>query len=100
MNMIHNYLYSQLQLQSKPDSFRSWMGAPQSFNQFVSNCRKEIIEIAKKQNPGVNVFDKISEYGMKNSNEFFAEVFANSQGSTPNELGKAMQTWLERQGFG
>ena len=99
-HMIHNYLYSQLQLQSKPDSFRSWMGAPQSFNQFVSNCRKEIIEIAKKQNPGVNVFDKISEYGMKNSNEFFAEVFANSQGSTPNELGKAMQTWLERQGFG
>lgn len=88
-HMIHNYLYGRTL--SQPNHT--------SFDHFVSLCRQDIIKIAKEQNPGVNVFDKISQYGTTNSCEFFAECFANSQGSAPNELGKAMLIWLERQGL-
>ena len=31
--------------------------------------------------------------------EFFAEVFSNSQSSTPNDLGEAMKQWLKLKGF-
>ena len=38
-------------------------------------------------------------YGKKNKSEFLAEVFANSQLSKPNELGKAMNIWLNEKGL-
>lgn len=43
--------------------------------------------------------DNLSMYGMTNKKEFFAEAFANSQLSKPNELGDAMNVWLERKGL-
>lgn len=61
--------------------------------------QKEIIEIAKKNNPDFDLLGSISKYGMTNKREFFAEVFANSQLSKPNELGKAMNEWLEQKGL-
>ena len=61
--------------------------------------RKEIIEIAKENNKDFNLLDNLSRYGCTNDYEFFAEVFANSQCGKPNELGKAMILWLEREGY-
>jgi hypothetical protein len=47
--------------------------------------------------------DNISKYGSKitlvGKEEFFAEVFANSQLGAPNELGIAMQQWLVQKGL-
>ena len=47
--------------------------------------------------------DNISKYGSKitlvGKQEFFAEVFANSQLGAPNELGIAMQQWLVQKGL-
>lgn len=60
----------------------------------------EIIDIAKKNNSSFNLKDNISDYGSKNYSEFFAEVFANSQLSKPNELGIAMQEWLKEKELG
>ena len=60
---------------------------------------EEIVEIAKKNNPNFSLKDNLSKYGHTNYFEFFAEAFANSQCGAPNELGKAMQIWLEREGF-
>ena len=62
-------------------------------------CYDEIIEIAKEKNPLFVLEDNISGYGKTNKAEFFAEVFANSQLGKPNELGNAMNEWLERKGL-
>lgn len=40
--------------------------------------------------------DDISRYGRTNSQEFFAEVFANANSGNPNRLGRAMQEWLRQ----
>lgn len=61
--------------------------------------RQEIIAIARENNPDFVLNDNLSTYGATNDEEFFAECFANSQCGKPNELGRAMQIWLERNGF-
>ena len=43
--------------------------------------------------------DYLSEYGKKNSREFFAECFANSRCGAPNILGEAMNQWLKEKGY-
>lgn len=60
---------------------------------------KEIVEIAKESDPNFSLFDHISGYGKTKEEEFFAEVFANSQLGNPNKLGDAMNTWLVRKGL-
>lgn len=62
-------------------------------------CFDEIVSIAKDHNPDFSLRDNISKYGQTSYFEFFAEVFANSQLGEANELGKAMQIWLERKGL-
>lgn len=59
----------------------------------------EIISIAKRNNPNFNEADHRSNYGYVNNFEFFAEAFANSQCGDPNELGTAMNEWLQKEGF-
>ena len=63
------------------------------------DIKKEISDIALKNHPEIKVKDLISGYGMKNSKEFFAETFANSQCGAPNELGEAMNEWLKEKGL-
>lgn len=65
----------------------------------AADIRDEILQIAKDNNKGFNLADNLSRYGHKNDFEFFAEVFANSQCGAPNELGKAMFKWLEKEGY-
>ena len=60
---------------------------------------QEIIQIAKEENPDFLVSKNISKYGKTNYFEAFAETFANSQCGSPNELGRAMNIWLERNGY-
>lgn len=68
-------------------------------NKVTKDCFSEIMDIAKKENPEFSLSENISQYGKTNYSEFFAEVFANSQLSKPNELGKAMQKWLKQKGY-
>ena len=63
------------------------------------DCYDEIIAIAKKNNPSFDLDANISDYGKESKGEFFAEVFMNSQLSEPNELGIAMNEWLEKKGL-
>jgi len=60
---------------------------------------KDIFEIAKKKNPNFNLLENLSEYGRKNSMEFFAECFANMECGKPNELGTAMKEYLMQKGI-
>lgn len=67
--------------------------------QGAKDIYNEIIGIAKEKNPDFSLKDNLSEYGHTNHFEAFAEIFANSQLGEPNELGLAMQKWLEKEGF-
>ena len=60
---------------------------------------EEILDIAKADNEEFNLRDQLSRYGASNYYEAFAEIFANSQCGEPNQLGKAMEKWLEKEGF-
>lgn len=60
---------------------------------------KEIVAIAKKDNPNFKLSEQLSEYGRTNDFEMFAEVFANSQCGQPNQLGNAMIKWLKKEGY-
>ena len=71
----------------------------QTSNEAAKGIFTEIIAIAKERNPEFSLKNNISGYGKTNYQEAFAEVFANSQLGKPNELGKAMLIWLERQGL-
>ena len=62
-------------------------------------CFDEIVSIARENNDSFSFAENISKYGRKNYDEFFAEVFANSQLSKPNELGEAMNIWPDRKGL-
>ena len=61
--------------------------------------KAQIISIAKEKDPDFDYNDYISDYGRKNSAEFFAECFMNSQLGRSNALGDAMNVYLERQGL-
>ena len=61
--------------------------------------KREIIKCAKELDPKVNTktFKQyMSNYGMENPREFFAECFANFRCGEPNIMGRAMGLWLER----
>lgn len=59
----------------------------------------EIVGIAKENNKEFLLKKNLSQYGFTNVFEAFAEIFTNSQCGAPNELGKAMQIWLEKRGY-
>jgi hypothetical protein len=67
--------------------------------QKAKDIYNEILDIAKADNPDFSLKDNLSQYGHTNHFEFFAEVFANSQCGAPNELGRAMLKWLEKEGY-
>lgn len=60
---------------------------------------KEIVDIAVEKNANFSVSQNLSDYGKSNFFEAFAETFANALCGNPNELGDAMNIWLERKGF-
>ena len=66
---------------------------------FEKECVDEIVTIAEKNNPNFDLLKSISKYGLDSDSDFFAEVFANSQSSKPNELGLAMEQWLKEKGY-
>lgn len=60
---------------------------------------QDIYDIALKNNSSIKVNELLSEYGKKDSFEFFAECFANLECGKPNELGKAIAEYLEKRGL-
>lgn len=78
---------------------KDFSGLKRSYKRHENDIRNEILDIAKSNNPNFDLLKNLSEYGRTNSAEFFAEVFANSQCGQPNELGKAMELWLTKEGY-
>ena len=60
-----------------------------------NDIRKDIIDIAIKNNSSFDINSQLSAYGKTKPAEFFAECFANSECGKPNELGKAIKEYLK-----
>lgn len=60
-----------------------------------NDIRKDIIDIAMKNNKSFDITKQLSEYGMSSPAEFFAECFANMESGRPNQLGKAIKEYLK-----
>lgn len=86
-HMLHNALYKK----AKDNGYTG------TLNQYIGKTKREINSIAKKKYGATEKAP--SQYGGKNSHEFFAETFANANLGNPNAHGKAMLEWLEKQGF-
>lgn len=65
----------------------------------ANEISQEIFNIALEDNPNIKVNELLSEYGKKDSFEFFAECFANLECGNPNELGKALSKYLLKRGL-
>ena len=77
-------------------------GTYEEYREVMNELNNEIIAIAVENNPDFDadtLQEQLSEYGFSNGSEFFAECFMNSQCGKPNELGNAMNIWLERRGY-
>lgn len=62
--------------------------------QYAGKVAREVARNAVKRFGGSQ--SDLSEYGATNSQEFFAEAFANANLGNPNPIGKAMADWLSR----
>ena len=60
-----------------------------------NDIRKDIIDIAMKNNKNFDITKQLSQYGMSSPAEFFAECFANMESGRPNQLGKAIKEYLK-----
>lgn len=63
-----------------------------------SGIIENIIEIAKERNKNFVADSFMSRYGKKETSEWLAEAFANSQCGEPNEIGEATMEYLKRRG--
>ena len=90
---------SKLRAKTKTARLKAFKWYTDISKEVQDECFNEIVAIAKQNNPEFRLVDNISQYGRKDKCEFFAEVFANSQLGDPNELGKAMNIWLEQKGL-
>lgn len=67
-------------------------------DKIANDIGKEILDIARKNNPNFVLSNNLSIYGKTSVYEFFAEAFANANCGKPNELGKAMLEYLKMKG--
>ena len=90
-------------IKTKDDALKLKANADGIYRREISKksreINNEIFEEARKIDSSFDVQKYASKYGLTNESELFAEAFANSQLGEPNVLGKAMNKWLERQGF-
>lgn len=69
------------------------------FRQWTVDVMNEVYGIAKDLNPDLVWNEQVGTYAEVNTSEFFAECFMNAFCGAPNDLGNAMEIWLERQGY-
>lgn len=89
-HMLENVLYQRYRDAGGTKSEYAW----------ASDVRDDVMRLAgyRGYTAGRN-YKSLSTYGGKNAYEFFAEAFANANSGAENRIGRALNTWLERQGY-
>ncbi len=95
--MTHEFGHT-LEMKLFKDNFPN--GNSIGYTNFANEVKNDIIAIAKRNNPNIDLEEVISLYGRKDNNpkEFFAECFANMELGETNELGNAMREYLKDKG--
>ena len=82
------------------------IGNKAAYKEALHNVVKEFMDFAEqegctidKMTTSIKQGGLVSEYGMSNYAEFFAETFANAFGGAPNKLGHAMIEYLKRKKY-
>lgn len=95
--MTHEFGHT-LQMKMFKDKFPK--GNNIMYSHFCSQAKSDIINIARTNNPNIDLRTAMSAYGHDiKTQEFFAEAFANMELGRSNEIGKAMKEYLKREGI-
>lgn len=104
--LTHEYghlLQSNLFEQTGLEKYTSENTYTSEYLDWTTDVANEIFGIAIENNPDKEPLElwkeQVSTYAEVNSQAFFAECFMNAYCGEPNEFGKAMNIWLERQGY-
>lgn len=71
------------------------LGRKSEYLDFCKNTKNDIIKLAQSKNKLFNYQTVISEYGLKNDRDFFAEIFAGMELGEKNELSEALKEYLK-----
>lgn len=73
------------------------------YREWTTDVFYQIYDIVLENNPDADQMalykEMVGTYAEVNTSEFFAECFMNAYCGAPNEYGKALNIWLERQGY-
>lgn len=71
------------------------LGQKAEYLNFCKDTKNDIIKLAQSKNKLFNYQTEISEYGLKNDRDFFAEIFASMELGEKNELSEALKEYLK-----
>lgn len=71
------------------------LGRKSEYLDFCKETKNDIIKLAQSKNKLFNYQTTISEYGLKNDRDFFAEIFASMELGEKNELSEALKEYLK-----
>ena len=97
-HVVETYLLNEYNI-NNPVEYKTALSSQYNWSKYkekvYNNIRKNIIDIAIKNNANFDINTQLSNYGKTSPAEFFAECFANMECGKPNELGKALKEYLK-----
>lgn len=97
-HVVETYLLNEYNI-NNPVEYKTALSSQYNWSKYkdkvYNNIRKDIINIAVKNNVNFDINTQLSNYGKTSPAEFFAECFANMECGKPNELGKALKEYLK-----
>lgn len=97
-HVVETYLLNEYNI-NNPVEYKTALSNQYNWSKYkekvYNNIRKNIIDIAIKNNANFDINTQLSNYGKTSPAEFFAECFANMECGKPNELGKALKEYLK-----
>lgn len=97
-HVVETYLLNEYNI-NNPVEYKTALSNQYNWTKYkekvYNNIRKDVIDIAIKNNANFDIDTQLSNYGKTSPAEFFAECFANMECGKPNELGKALKEYLK-----
>lgn len=97
-HVVETYLLNEYNI-NNPVEYKNALSSQYNWKKYkdkvYNDIRKDVINIAIKNNSNFDIDTQLSQYGKTSPAEFFAECFANMECGKSNELGKALKEYLK-----